>query len=64
MAGRTRFFRLKRTVYQKRAGEPLSDTQTNELAHQLRRRFSMDISQLCRVLNLPYEQAAGYFDSF
>lgn len=54
----------RRTVFQKREKDSLTPEQTEELARQLRRRFSLDIAQLCRILNLSYEEAAGIFDKF
>lgn len=38
--------------------------QKTEMLRQLRRRFSADLNQICRVTGIPYEEAARLLDTF
>lgn len=49
-------------LFNKKDQTTLSTEEMSELLKQLKRRFSADIKQLCRVVGLPYEEAARLID--
>lgn len=53
---------LCRSLFRTGSIESLDYSQKAELLKQLRYRFSADIAQLCRVINLSYEEAAGMLE--
>lgn len=50
------------TLFRKKHPDELDAEQLRELLKQLRFRFSANINQLCRVIGLPYEEAARLLD--
>ena len=55
---------IRRSLFQKGENEALTEEQNAELMRQLRRRFSSDINQLCRITGMTNEEALKVFDSF
>lgn len=55
---------LKRTMFNKREHENISEEDNSELALQLKRRFSCDINQIRRITGLSNNTALKLFDSF
>ena len=54
---------LVRSLFRKDSLEELSREQKGELLKQLRFRFSADIAQLSRILEIPYKEAVGLMES-
>ncbi len=54
---------LIRSLFRKDSFEELSREQKGELLKQLRFRFSADIAQLSRILEIPYKEAVGLMES-
>lgn len=52
------------SLFQKTGVDALSRTQAGELLRQLRRRFSADVGQLCRITGLSYEDATLLLEEF
>ena len=52
------------SVFRKKYTSELDPEETVELIRQVRRRFSADISQIARVLGIPYSQVARMLESF
>ena len=55
---------LKRTMFNKKEHDNISEEDNSELAIQLKRRFSCDINQICRITGLSYEACLKIFDRF
>ena len=55
---------LVRSLFRKYSLQELSRDEKGALLKQLRFRFSADVAQLSRVLEIPYEEAARLLDSF
>lgn len=54
---------LCRALFRKNSFKELNPTEQTELLRQLRRRFSSNINQLCRITGLEYADAAKLLDS-
>ena len=54
---------LCRTLFRKNAFTELDSSEQTELLRQIRRRFSSNINQICRVTGLQYAEAAKLLDS-
>ena len=54
---------LCRSLFRTNSVQELTEKQQGELLRQLRFRFSADIAQLSRVLEIPYEKAVNLLDS-
>lgn len=55
---------LCRSQYRRGSYDELSDYDKSDLVRNVRRRFSTDANQLCRVLGKPYDEVARRLDSF
>lgn len=55
---------LCRSLFRSNSVDELSPMQTGELVRQLRRRFSSDVTQICRVTGIQYAEAVNYLESF
>ena len=54
---------LIRSLFRKNSFQELSREEKGELLKQLRFRFSADVAQLSRILEIPYEEAVSLLDS-
>lgn len=55
---------LKRSMFNKREHDNISEEHNSEIALQLKRRFGCDINQICRITGLTNDTALKLFDSF